>query len=99
MKSTGCFPKIKFNSIETVLPQRERFVRKLIPLRFLCLSLNVLQAGNRTLAFHTHANADEMFYCIEGKFDIEFEDAVTQLCGGDLSLSQKERNIALYAKH
>ena len=27
--------------------------------------LNVLQAENRTLDFHTHENSDEMFYCIE----------------------------------
>ena len=32
--------------------------------------LNVLQAENRTLDFHTHENSDEMFYCIEGEFDI-----------------------------
>ena len=39
--------------------------------------LNVLQAENRTLDFHTHENSDEMFYCIEGEFDIEFEDGLT----------------------
>ena len=33
--------------------------------------LNVLQAKNRTLDFHIHENSDEMFYCIEGEFDIE----------------------------
>ena len=36
--------------------------------------LNVLQAENRTLEFHVHENSDEMFYCIEGEFDIEFEE-------------------------
>ena len=38
--------------------------------------LNVLQAENRTPDFHIHENFDEMFYCIEGEFDIEFEDGL-----------------------
>lgn len=46
--------------------------------------LNVLQAENRTLEFHIHECSDEMFYCIEGEFDIEFEDGMTHLCEGDL---------------
>lgn len=45
--------------------------------------LNVLSAENRTLAFHTHADSDELFYCIEGAFDIEFEDGMTHLGEGD----------------
>ena len=45
--------------------------------------MNVLQAENRTLEFHTHDTSDEMFYCIEGEFDIEFEDGLTHLCEGD----------------
>ncbi|MBP1560468.1 MAG: hypothetical protein J6C96_04410 [Oscillospiraceae bacterium] len=32
--------------------------------------MNVLQAENRTLEFHIHDNSDELFYCIEGEFDI-----------------------------
>lgn len=39
--------------------------------------LNVLQAENRTLEFHVHENSDEMFYCIEGKIDIEFEEILS----------------------
>lgn len=45
--------------------------------------LNVLQAENRTLDFHVHENSDEMFYCIEGEFDIEFDDGFTHLSEGD----------------
>lgn len=45
--------------------------------------LNVLQAENRTLEFHIHENSDEMFYCIEGEFDLEFEDGMTHLREGD----------------
>lgn len=51
--------------------------------------LNVLQAEDRTLGFHTHDNSDEMFYCIEGEFDIEFEDGMTHLCEGDFIIIPK----------
>ena len=51
--------------------------------------LNVLMAENRTLDFHVHENSDEMFYCIEGEFDIEFEDGMTHLCEGDFIIIPK----------
>ena len=46
--------------------------------------LNVLQAENRVLDFHVHEQSDELFYCIEGEFDIEFKDGMTHLREGDL---------------
>jgi len=45
--------------------------------------LNVLQAENRTLDFHVHDESDEMFYCIEGEFDIEFDDGIVHLAESD----------------
>lgn len=51
--------------------------------------LNVLQAENRTLDFHIHEKSDEMFYCIEGEFDIEFEDGLSHLCEGDFIIIPK----------
>lgn len=51
--------------------------------------LNVLQAEQRTLDFHTHEQSDELFYCIEGEFDIEFEDGLTHLCEGDFIIIPK----------
>jgi mannose-6-phosphate isomerase-like protein (cupin superfamily) len=51
--------------------------------------LNVLQAENRTLEFHVHEQSDEMFYCIEGEFDIEFEDGIIHLCEGDFVIVPK----------
>ena len=51
--------------------------------------LTVLQAENRTLDFHVHELSDEMFYCIEGEFDIEFEDGITHLCEGDFLIVPK----------
>ena len=53
------------------------------------LMLNVLQAENRTLEFHVHENSDELFYCIEGEFDIEFDDGMTHLRKGDLIIIPK----------
>ena len=52
-------------------------------------TLNVLQAENRILDFHIHEQSDEMFFCIEGGFDIEFEDGITHLCEGDLIIVPK----------
>ena len=51
--------------------------------------LNVLQAEDRTLDFHIHEKSDEMFYCIEGKFDIEFGDGIVHLCEGDFIIVPK----------
>ena len=51
--------------------------------------LNVLQAEDRTLDFHIHERSDEMFYCIEGEFDIEFGDGITHLSEGDLIIIPK----------
>ena len=45
--------------------------------------LNVLQAENRVLDFHIHERSDEMFYCIEGEFDIEFDDGLVHLIEGE----------------
>ncbi|MGN0915938.1 MAG: cupin domain-containing protein [Succinivibrio sp.] len=53
------------------------------------LMLNVLQAENRTLDFHVHEKSDELFYCIEGEFDIEIDDGLTHLCQGDLIIIPK----------
>jgi len=46
--------------------------------------LNIVKVENRTLDFHVHEHSDELFYCIEGEFDIEFEDGLTHLREGEL---------------
>ncbi|HHU05931.1 MAG TPA: cupin domain-containing protein [Clostridiales bacterium] len=51
--------------------------------------LNIVNVENRTLDFHVHENSDEMFYCIEGEFDIEFEDGLTHLREGDIIIIPK----------
>ena len=52
-------------------------------------TLNVLQAKNRILDFHVHNESDEMFYCIEGEFDIEFNDGMVHLSEGDFIIVPK----------
>lgn len=51
--------------------------------------LNVLQAENRTLEFHTHELSDEMFYVIEGSFQIEVDDGFIDLSEGDFIIIPK----------
>ena len=45
--------------------------------------LNVVAAENRTLDFHMDGDSDEMFYVIEGRMRIEFEDRTADLAEGD----------------
>ena len=51
--------------------------------------LNVLQAEDRTLDFHVHAQSDELFYVIEGRFEIELEDGLVPLKQGDMIIIPK----------
>jgi len=52
-------------------------------------TLSVLQTEDRTLDFHVHAHSDELFYVIEGQFDIELDDGFVPLGPGDLLLIPK----------
>ena len=52
-------------------------------------TLSVLQAENRMLDFHVHECSDELFYVIEGQFDIELEDGFVPLAQGDLLIIPK----------
>jgi len=54
-------------------------------------TLTVLQAENRTLDFHVHDNSDELFYVIEGHFELEFEDGLVCLNQGDMLADCTER--------
>ncbi len=51
--------------------------------------LNIVQVENRTLDFHVHDQSDEMFYIIEGKMKIEFEDKIIDLEEGDFLIVPK----------
>jgi len=51
--------------------------------------LNVLQVENRTLDFHVHAESDELFYVIDGAFDIELDDGMIPMRQGDMIIIPK----------
>jgi mannose-6-phosphate isomerase-like protein (cupin superfamily) len=51
--------------------------------------LNVLQAENRTLDFHVHERSDELFYVIEGAFEIELDDGLVPLSQGEMIIIPK----------
>ena len=51
--------------------------------------LNVLQAENRALDFHVHEKSDELFYVIEGKFEIELDDGIIAMEQGDIIIIPK----------
>jgi len=51
--------------------------------------LNVLQAENRTLDFHIHEKSDELFYVIEGTFEIELDNDIITMEQGDLIVIPK----------
>ena len=40
------------------------------------------------LGFHIREQSDEVFYCIEGEFDIEMDKGMIQLCGGGIIISK-----------
>ena len=52
-------------------------------------SLNVLQAENRTLDFHTHTQSDELFYVIEGSLELELDYRIITLVQGDMIIIPK----------
>jgi mannose-6-phosphate isomerase-like protein (cupin superfamily) len=51
--------------------------------------LNVLQAENRSLDFHVHVKSDELFYVIEGTFEIELDDGIITMEQGDIIIIPK----------
>ena len=51
--------------------------------------LNIITAENRTLDFHVHEESDELFYVIDGKMKIEFENDSVELNAGELIVIPK----------
>ena len=51
--------------------------------------LNIITAENRTLNFHVHEESDELFYVIDGKMQIEFEDKTVELTTGEMIVVPK----------
>jgi len=51
--------------------------------------LSVLQAENRTLDFHVHEESDELFYVIDGTFEIELDEGIITMEQGDIIIIPK----------
>jgi len=51
--------------------------------------LNVLQAENRTLDFHVHEKSDELFYVIEGTFEMKLDNGIILMEQGDIIIIPK----------
>jgi mannose-6-phosphate isomerase-like protein (cupin superfamily) len=45
--------------------------------------LSVVNVQDRTLDFHTHENSDELFYLIEGSFQLETKEGLTRVNEGE----------------
>lgn len=51
--------------------------------------LSIVNVQNRTLDFHVHENSDELFFVIEGRFDLETEEKLTEVNAGELIIVPK----------
>ena len=51
--------------------------------------LSVVNVENRTLDFHVHEASDELFYVIEGGFDLETEEGLTHVNAGEFVIVPK----------
>ena len=51
--------------------------------------LSVVNVENRTLDFHVHEASDELFYVIEGGFDLETEEGLTRVEAGEFVIVPK----------
>ena len=51
--------------------------------------LSVVQVENRTLDFHVHENSDELFYVIEGAFELETQEELIKVKQGEMIIVPK----------
>ncbi|WP_050699372.1 cupin domain-containing protein [Anaeromassilibacillus senegalensis] len=52
-------------------------------------TLSVVNVENRTLDFHVHENSDELFYVLEGGFQLETKDGLTRVDEGECIIVPK----------
>lgn len=52
-------------------------------------TLSVVNVENRTLDFHVHEDSDELFYVIEGSFQLETKDGLTRVDEGEYIIVPK----------
>lgn len=52
-------------------------------------ALSVVQVENRSLDFHVHEGSDELFYVIEGSFQLETEEGLLRVDEGEFVIVPK----------
>lgn len=52
-------------------------------------ALSVVQVENRTLDFHVHEGSDELFYVIEGSFQLETDEGLLRVDEGEFVIVPK----------
>lgn len=52
-------------------------------------TVSVVNVENRTLPFHVHEDSDEMFFVIEGSFQLETNDGLTDVNAGEIIVVPK----------
>lgn len=52
-------------------------------------NFTLIKANNRTLDFHTHPDSDEVFFIVEGKMKLEFNDKIVELKSGEMCVVPK----------
>ncbi len=52
-------------------------------------ALSVVNVENRTLDFHIHEHSDELFYVIEGSFELETQEGLIPLNAGEFIIVPK----------
>jgi mannose-6-phosphate isomerase-like protein (cupin superfamily) len=51
--------------------------------------ISVVNVENRTLDFHVHEDSDEMFFVIEGGFELETDEGLTRVNAGEFVIVPK----------
>ncbi|MDO5520941.1 MAG: cupin domain-containing protein [bacterium] len=51
--------------------------------------ISVVNVENRTLDFHVHEHSDEMFFVIEGSFELETDEGLTRVNQGEFVIVPK----------
>ena len=78
----------KINLLESVNSVDELYVYEKIG-RLNGNVLSVVKVENRTLDFHVHENSDELFYVIEGAFELETEEELIEVKQGEMIIVPK----------
>lgn len=49
-------------------------------------NFTLIKASDRKLDFHSHPDSDEVFFIVEGKMKLEFEDKLVEIKAGEMCI-------------